>query len=147
MELFFQLFRLCLVHVKYFPENKAIFRKGKYFQVFGCISKNVLKNILWYLVVFLKITQKTHFLLVAHIFSAAKQIYNIIHQYKNTKETKPRKKIHQIWSYKNTKETKPRKKKFIKSRSEGEIERRWSRSLLDRCGAAIDETDAIQCDR
>ena len=47
---------------------------------------------------FLKIPQKTHFLLVAHIFSAAKQIYNNIPQYRNTKETKPRKKIHQIRS-------------------------------------------------
>ena len=64
----------------------------------------------------------------SHIFSIAKQIYNIIPQYRNTKETKPRKNIHQIWSiqkykrnktqkkfiksgqYKNTKETKPRKK-------------------------------------
>ena len=63
---------------KIFSEN-AIFGKGKYFQVFGCISKNVLKNIFWCLVLFLKIPQKTHFLLVAHIFSAAKQIYNIIH--------------------------------------------------------------------
>ena len=26
---------------------------------------------------------------------------------------------------------------------EGEIERRWSRSLLDRRGAAIDETDGV----
>ena len=43
-----------------FPENipffeNAIFRKGKCFYMFGCISKNVLKNIFWYLVVFLKI--------------------------------------------------------------------------------------------
>ena len=34
----------------------------------------------------------------SHIFSAAKQIYNIIPHYKNTKETKPKKKIHQIRS-------------------------------------------------
>ena len=62
----------------------------------------------------------------SHIFSAVKQIYNIIPQYRNTKETKPR------------------KKKFIKF---GQIERRRKRevrgaaigavllSLLDRRGA------------
>ena len=52
--------RLRLVHVKVFPENilfsgNAIFRKGKCFHVFSCISKNVSKNIFWCLVVFLKI--------------------------------------------------------------------------------------------
>ena len=46
------LLRLCLVRVKAFPENipfsgNAIFRKGKCFHVFGCISKNFLKNIFW----------------------------------------------------------------------------------------------------
>ena len=44
--------RLCLVLVKAFPENilffeNAIFRKGKYFHVFGCISKKFSKNIFW----------------------------------------------------------------------------------------------------
>ena len=34
----------------------------------------------------------------SHIFSAVKQIYNIIPQYRNTKETKSKKKIHQIRS-------------------------------------------------
>ena len=43
-------YRLRLVRVKVFPENilffgNAIFRKGKCFHVFGCISKNVSKNI------------------------------------------------------------------------------------------------------
>ena len=43
--------RLRLVRVKVFPENillsrNAIFQKGKCFHVFGCISKNVSKNIL-----------------------------------------------------------------------------------------------------
>ena len=42
--------RLRLVRVKVFPENilfsgNAIFRKGKCFHVFGCISKNFLENI------------------------------------------------------------------------------------------------------
>ena len=46
------LLRLCLVYVKAFPENipffwNAIFWKGKCFHVFGCISKNFLKNIFW----------------------------------------------------------------------------------------------------
>ena len=46
--------RLCLVRVKVFPENisfsgNAIFRKGKYFHVFGYISKYFSKNIFWYL--------------------------------------------------------------------------------------------------
>ena len=44
--------RLCLVRVKAFPENipsfgNAIFRKGKCFHVFGCISKKFPKNIFW----------------------------------------------------------------------------------------------------
>ena len=43
---------LCLVRVKAFLENipfsrNAIFRKGKCFHVFGCISKNFPKNIFW----------------------------------------------------------------------------------------------------
>ena len=43
-------YRLRLVRVKVFPENisfsgNAIFQKGKCFHVFGCISKNVSKNI------------------------------------------------------------------------------------------------------
>ena len=54
------ILRLCLVRVKAFLENipfsgNAIFQKGKCFHVFGCISKNVSKNIFWCLVVFLKI--------------------------------------------------------------------------------------------
>ena len=45
-------FRLCLVAVKRFPENTyfpemLISRKGKYFHVFGCISKNFPENIFW----------------------------------------------------------------------------------------------------
>ena len=48
----YKYFRLCLVRVKAFPENipfsgNAIFRKGKCFYVFGCISKNFPKNIFW----------------------------------------------------------------------------------------------------
>ena len=44
--------RLCLVAVKCFPENTyfpemLISRKGKYFSVFGCISKSFPKNIFW----------------------------------------------------------------------------------------------------
>ena len=31
----------------------------------------------------------------------------------------------------------------MRSRSGGEIERLWSRSLLDQCGAAIDETGGV----
>ena len=90
-------FRLRLVRVKVFPENilfsgNAIFRKGKCFHVFGCISKNVLENIFWCLVVFLKIPQKTHFLLVAHIFSVAKRIYNIINSSIQKHKQNPEKK-------------------------------------------------------
>ena len=53
-------FRLRLVGCKIFSEckifsNENIFGKGKYFQVFGCIPKNALKNIFKRLVVFLKI--------------------------------------------------------------------------------------------
>ena len=44
--------RLCLVAVKRFPKNTyfpemLISRKGKYFSVFGCISKNFPENIFW----------------------------------------------------------------------------------------------------
>ena len=76
-----------------------------------------------------------------------------------TQETKPRKKkFIKSGQYRNTKETKPRKKKFIKSGqierrrkrkrgnwvwSRGEIERLWSRSLLDQCGAAINKTGGV----
>ena len=42
--------KVCLVECKIFFEckiflGKDIFEKRKYFQVFGCISKNVLENI------------------------------------------------------------------------------------------------------
>ena len=45
-------FRLCLVAVKRFSKNTyfsemLIFEEGKYFCVFGCISKNFPKNIFW----------------------------------------------------------------------------------------------------
>ena len=44
--------RLCLVAVKRFPENtyfpeKLISGKGKYFSMFGCISKKFPENIFW----------------------------------------------------------------------------------------------------
>ena len=44
--------RLRLVKYKIFSKCKIflgenIFGKGKYFQVFGCISKNALENIFW----------------------------------------------------------------------------------------------------
>ena len=47
-----KLLRLCLVAVKCFPENTyfpemLISGKGKYFSVFGCISKNFPENIFW----------------------------------------------------------------------------------------------------
>ena len=54
--------------------------------IFRCLV--ALKKMLW----------KTHFLLVIHIFSTFKQIYNIVSQYINTIETKPNKNIHQIRS-------------------------------------------------
>ena len=46
------LCRLCLVAVKRFPENTyfpemLISGKGKFFHVFGCISKNFPENIFW----------------------------------------------------------------------------------------------------
>ena len=48
----FSTLRLCLVAVKYFPENiyfpeMLISGKGKYFSVFGCISENFPENIFW----------------------------------------------------------------------------------------------------
>ena len=74
IKMFLQIsIRLCLVGCKIFSGKENIFGKGKYFQVFGCIPKNVLENIFWYLVVFLKIIEKTHFLLDVHIFSTSKQ--------------------------------------------------------------------------
>ena len=66
--------RLCLVPVKYFPENICYFRErkifssvwlhskkyfGKYFLVFGYILENALENPFYH---------------VSHIFSASKQI-------------------------------------------------------------------------
>ena len=78
--------------------RNAIFRKRKYFHVFGCILKNVSKNIFWCLVVLLKTPQKTHFLLVGHIFSVAKRIYNTIHSSIQKHKQNPKKKNHQIRS-------------------------------------------------
>ena len=108
--------------------GNVIFGKGKYFQVFCYISKNVLKNIFWCLVVFLKIPKKTHFLLITHIFSAAKQIYNIIPQYRKTKKQNLEKKFIKSSQYRNTKETKPRKKNSsnrVKLREEGRERGNW----------------------
>ena len=108
--------------------------------VWLCSCKYHIKHIFYFLFTF------------PHIFSATKRIYNIIPQYRNTKETKPRKNIHQIRSYRETqkkknpekifiksdhtkkhKRNKTQKKKFIKS---GQIKRRRKR---DRrwCGSAI----------
>ena len=61
--------------------------------VFGCILENTIKKYIFYLL-----------FSFSHIFSAVKQIYNIIPQYRNTKETKSRKKIHQIRSNREKKE-------------------------------------------
>ena len=121
-----------MVCVKVFLENilfsgNAIFRKGKCFHVFGCILKNVSKNIFWCLVVFLKNHRKHIFYLLltfsrlpneyiisfilntktqtkprkkkssnpvksGHIFSVAKQIYNIIHSSIQKHKKNPEKK-------------------------------------------------------
>ena len=121
------MFKAVFGSCKIFSGN-AIFGKGKYFQVFGCILKNVLKNIFWYLVVFLKIPKKTHFLLITHIFSAAKQIYNIIPQYRKTKKQNLEKKFIKSGQYRNTKETKLRKKNssnLVKLREEGRERGNW----------------------
>ena len=88
----FQHLRLHLVGckiflgVKYFQERKIfssiwLYSKkcfGKYFLVFGCILENTIENTFS--------TCCSHFLLVAHIFSASKQIYNIISQSTNPKK-------------------------------------------------------------
>ena len=71
----------------------------------------------------------------SHIFSAVKQIYNIIPQYRNTKETKLRKKKFIKSGHIETQKKQNQKKKFIRSRSGGEIVRHWSQYLLDRRGA------------
>ena len=55
-------------------------------------QKNVSENIFWCLVVFLKIPYKTYFLLVAHIFSVAKRIYNIVHSSIQKHKQNPEKK-------------------------------------------------------
>ena len=102
--------------------GNVIFGKGKYFQVFGYISKNVLKNIFWCLVVFLKIPKKTHFLLITHIFSAAKQIYNIIPQYRNTRNKTQKKNSSNPVNTETQKKQNPEKKNSsnpVKLREEG----------------------------
>ena len=69
--------------------------------MFGYISENVVKNILWCLVVWLKMlfsynnknqnhTESTF----SHIFSPVKQIYNFIPQFRNTNKTQEKKKNH-----------------------------------------------------
>ena len=95
---------------KYLFSENAIFRKGKYFQVFGCILEKCFGK---YFLVFGCVAENnienTFSPCCSHFLSCQTNI-NIIPQYRNTKETKPRKKIHQIRSYRNTKETKPKKK-------------------------------------
>ena len=110
--------RLCLVHVKYFPENK-------YFpEMLFSGKENIFKCLVAFQKMFWKIfsgvwlcSWKYHrkyifylLLTFSHIFSIAKQIYNIIPQYRTTKETKPRKNIHQIWSIQKYKRNKTHKK-------------------------------------
>ena len=90
-----------MVRVKVFPENiqfsgNAIFRKGKCFHVFDCISK---KNFEKYFLVFGKEegrdkTQKkknhqirSNPVTFSHSFSVAKQICYIIPQSRNTNKT------------------------------------------------------------
>ena len=114
--------------------------------MFGCIPKNALENIFQCLVVFLKILQKTHFLLVAHIFSASKQIYNIISQSTTQKKQNPKKK--KIIKSGQIERRRKRERRLgsiqrrdraaeARLRGGGEITRRWSRSLLDQRGAVI----------
>ena len=66
--------------------------------MFSYISENVVKNIFWCLVVWLKMlfsynnknqnhTENTF----SHIFSPAKQIYNFIPQFRNTNKTQEKK--------------------------------------------------------
>ena len=81
----YSIFQKC-----YFSERKMFscvwlhFKKcfEKYFLMFGCVIENIIKNTFS--------TCCTHFLLVAHIFSVAKRIYNIIHssKYKQNPEKK-----------------------------------------------------------
>ena len=64
---YFGWFRLCLVPVKYFPENKYFPKmlfsgKENIFQVFGCIMKIVVENIFMCLVLFWKCYFPTNFL-------------------------------------------------------------------------------------
>ena len=98
------LFLGCVwINVNYFLSVKLfsgenIFQKGKHFQMFGCIPKNALENILWCLVVFLKMLQKTHFYQVSHIFPRFKQIlFQKISIYKHKKKKKNQKKKN--WSF------------------------------------------------
>ena len=106
--------RLRLVRVKVFPENRyfseMLFSRKE--NVFMCLV--AFQKLFWKIFsdVWLcswKYHRKHIFYLLltfSHIFSTTKQIYNIIPQYRNKKEIKPR------------------KKKFIKS---GQIERRRKR--------------------
>ena len=95
---------------------------------------------------------RKHIFYLLHTFSQLPNKYII--SFLNTETQKKQnleKKIHQIRSYRNTNETKPKKKKFIRLRGGGEIEWRWSQSLLDRrwCGLALVWVGAgvAQCDK
>ena len=93
---------------------KKIF--GKYFLMFGCILENTIKN--------------TFFTCCSHFLSCQTNI-NIIPQYRNTKETKPKKKIHQIRSiqkYKRNKTQKKNSSNLVKLREEGRERGDWVRS-------------------
>ena len=106
----------------------------KYFLLFDCVLENIIEN--------------TFFTCCSHFLSCQTNI-NIIPQYRNTKETKPRKK-NSSNSVKLREEGRERGD-WVRSRGrcEGEIEQRWSRSLLDQRGGCEGEgkTDAIWCDR
>ena len=130
---------LCLVPVKYFPENKYFSEmlfsgKKNVFKLFGCLKIRFIENQLWCLIRSNIFTENAlhsqatqfsiHFLSYKHVDNES-----IPHSF--TKETNPNKKIHQIRS--NWDRT---AKEKVRSHDGGEIERHGA-AIEDRHGAIV----------
>ena len=137
----------------------------KYFLVFGCVLENTIENTFSTCCShFLTFSQLPNKYIISFLNTETQKKQNSgkkfikSGQYRNTKETKPRKKIHQIPSNWEKKEEREATRFDLEARScgrcEGKIEWCWSRSLLERCGvigAVLRSTRLVRlarcCDR
>ena len=145
--------RLCLVPVKYFPENiyfpKMLFSgKKNVFKLFGCLKIRFTENQFRCLVrsnIFTENALHSQATQFSIHFLSCKHVDNELIPHSFTKETKPRKKENQIQSnWDRAAEEKVRSEVRSSGEIGGEVERRrdrrqdWS-SKIERRGAAIDD--------